>query len=81
MTAPPRLRWNEGGGAAARVLIMLKRRILLATRRVLYRRMTISLAADGWYARLAHATGRGGWQVIHADGDLVQLERPRLRLP
>ena len=50
-------------------------------RRVLYRRMTISLAADGWYDRLAHATGPGGWQIIRAHGGLVHLEQPRLRLP
>ena len=81
MTAPPRPWWDGGGGVAARVVIMSKRRVLLAMRRVLYRRMAISLAADDWYDRLTHATGRGGWQVIRADGDLVQLERPRLRLP
>ena len=50
-------------------------------RRVLYQRMAISLAAGGWYDQLARATIRGGWEVIRADGRLVQLERPRLRLP
>ena len=50
-------------------------------RRVLYRRMTISLTSVGWYDRLTRATIRGGWEVIRADGGLVQLERPRLRLP
>ena len=49
-------------------------------RRVLYRRMTISLATDGWYERLAHATGPGGWQVVRARSGVVQLERLRFRL-
>ena len=60
---------------------MPRQRLALALRRVLYRRMTISLATDGWYDRLGQATGREGWQVIRADAALVQLERPRLRLP
>ena len=50
-------------------------------RRVVYRQMTISLASVDWYERLTRATIRGGWEVIRADGALMQLERPRVRLP
>ncbi len=60
---------------------MSKQRALLAVRRVLYQRMTLSLATADWYDRLAWATGRDGWEIIRADGGLVQLERLRLRLP
>ena len=49
--------------------------------RLLYQRKIVRLSSPDWYERLSQATRRGGWQVIRIDGALVQLERPRLRLP
>ena len=48
---------------------------------LLYQRKSVRLNSPDWYERLSQATRRGGWQVIRVDGALVQLERPRLRLP
>jgi hypothetical protein len=59
---------------------MSTRRVLLGVRRLLYRRMVISFASADWYDRLARATAREGWDVVRADGGVLQLERPRLRL-
>ena len=75
--AEARSGWSDGMTASPR----LWRQVSLGLRRVLYQQTTLSLAADGWYDRLAGATGREGWEIIRAYGGLVQLERPRVRLP
>ena len=56
-------------------------RIARIIRRVLYRRMSISLASVDWYDRLSRALRHDGWRVARIDGPACLLERPRLRLP
>ena len=69
------VRNGDGEGALAWV----ERWAVRAIRRVIYQRMTISLVSPSWYDQLARATARDGWEVVRADGTLVQLRRPRFR--
>ena len=54
--------------------------LALILRRVLYGRMSISLASADWYERLSRAMRQDGWQVARIDGPSCILERSRLRV-